>query len=121
MSRTVELVGERLPGPMKDDTAKIERDAIVFLGHSFHRARDLDTNVREFVSPVAAHGRRLSQITTCAAEGQPLSASTPVLQARRDIARQFSGDSSDSRGDRRSRDNKSQCQIEQVQDELVRM
>jgi hypothetical protein len=55
MSRTVELVGERLPGPMKDDTAKIERDAIVFLGHSFHRARDLDTNVREFVSPVAAH------------------------------------------------------------------
>lgn len=55
VSRTVEVAGEQLPGPVKEDTAKLKGDAIVFLGHSFHRATELDANVREFVSPGAAH------------------------------------------------------------------
>jgi len=55
VSRTVEVAGEQLPGPLKEDTANLEGDAIVFLGHSFHRAADLDANVREFVSPGIAH------------------------------------------------------------------
>jgi len=48
-SRSVEIKGEQLPGPLKEDTATIEGDAVVFLGHSFHRSSALDANVREFI------------------------------------------------------------------------
>ena len=51
VSRTVQVAGEQLPGPVKEDAAKIEGDTIVFLGHSFHRATALDANVREFIPP----------------------------------------------------------------------
>ena len=51
VSRTVEVIGEQLPGPSKYGDAKIKGDSLVFLGHSFHRAPDLDANVLEFVSP----------------------------------------------------------------------
>ncbi len=55
VSRTIEVTGEQLPGPVREDTVKLDGRAIVFLGHSFHRATDLDANIREFVSPGAAH------------------------------------------------------------------
>ena len=53
LSRTVEIRGEQLPGPLKEDTATIEGDAVVFLGHSFHRSSALDANVREFIPAVS--------------------------------------------------------------------
>lgn len=53
VSRTVQVAGEQLPGPVKEDTAKIHGDAVVFLGLSFHRSAALDTSVREFIPPVA--------------------------------------------------------------------
>jgi hypothetical protein len=52
VSRTVQIIGEQLPGPVQEDSAKIEGDAVVFLGHSFHRSTALEANVKEFVPPV---------------------------------------------------------------------
>ena len=54
VSRTVQGVGEQLPGPLKEDTAKIEGATVLFLGHSFHRSAALGANVGEFI-PSAAH------------------------------------------------------------------
>lgn len=54
VSRTVQVAGEQLPGPFKEDIAKIEGAAVLFLGHSFHRSATLDANVGEFI-PSAAH------------------------------------------------------------------
>lgn len=53
VSRTVQVAGEQLPGPIKEDTAKLEGDTVVFLGHPFRRATALDASVREFIPPVA--------------------------------------------------------------------
>lgn len=53
ISRTVRIAGEQLPGPVKEDSAKVEGDAVVFRGHSFHRSTALNANVREFIPPVA--------------------------------------------------------------------
>jgi len=53
VSRTVQVSGEQLPGPVKEDAAKIESDTVVFLGHSFHRSTALDASVREFIPPTA--------------------------------------------------------------------
>jgi hypothetical protein len=47
--RTVQVAGEQLHGPVKEDTAKIEGDAIMFLGSSFRRSATLDANVQEFI------------------------------------------------------------------------
>jgi hypothetical protein len=49
VSRTIQVSGEQLPGPVKEDAAKIEGDAVVFLGHSFHRSTALDASVKEFI------------------------------------------------------------------------
>jgi hypothetical protein len=53
VSRTVQIAGEQVPGPVKEDSAKIEGDALVFLRHSFHRSTALDANVKEFIPPAA--------------------------------------------------------------------
>jgi hypothetical protein len=51
VSRTVDVPGEQLPGPVKEDTAKIEDDAVLFLGYSFHRSTALSANIRDFIPP----------------------------------------------------------------------
>jgi len=51
VNRTVQVSGEKLPGPFKEDAAKLEGAGILFLGHSFHRSAALDVNVREFLPP----------------------------------------------------------------------
>jgi hypothetical protein len=53
--RTVELRGEQLPGPVNEDTVKFVGDALVLLGHSFHRASALDTSVLESIPRGAVH------------------------------------------------------------------
>ena len=47
VSRTVHVSGEQLPGPVKEDAAKIKGDAVLFLGQSFHRSAALDASVKE--------------------------------------------------------------------------
>lgn len=53
VNRTVQIPGEQLPGLMKEGSAKIEGDAIVFLGQTFHRSTALDASAREFIPPSA--------------------------------------------------------------------
>jgi hypothetical protein len=53
VTRTVQVPGEQLPGPLKEETARIDGDAVKFLGRSFHRSAELDANVREFIPPAA--------------------------------------------------------------------
>ena len=53
VSRTVQVTGEHLPGPFKEDAAKIEGTALSFLGHSLHRSAALDANVGESIPSAA--------------------------------------------------------------------
>ena len=51
ISRTVLVAGEQLPGPVKEDAVRLDDDAVVFLGRTFHRSTTLDASVREFIPP----------------------------------------------------------------------
>jgi len=48
VSRTVQVAGEQLPGPFKEDIARIEGAVVLFLEHSFHRSAALDADVVEY-------------------------------------------------------------------------
>jgi hypothetical protein len=53
VERTVRLLGEALPGPTKEETARQIGSVIVFRGHSFRRSSALDQSAHEFVAAAA--------------------------------------------------------------------